>query len=181
MPYTAVDPARLSGDALDAWYRRSPLDIERERQAAERARYKAFFGTGANSDEQPDTAAVSFGGRSDDHGSSPVQLASSSWNCSSCHGGSSPPLPPITLPPPPVLPFPWSVVTSFRDGSAGGASKPPPPDRKQCDMQERRDSDVCGRQPNRKVEAVCRERSAVRNAHCLSTGEVDRPISLLWF
>lgn len=44
MPYSPVDPASLSGDALDQWYRRTPDDIERERQAAAQARYDDFFG-----------------------------------------------------------------------------------------------------------------------------------------
>jgi hypothetical protein len=44
MPYSPVDPASLSGDALDAWYGRSLDDIEQERQAAAQARYDEFFG-----------------------------------------------------------------------------------------------------------------------------------------
>ena len=38
MFYRPVDPTSLSGDALDAWYRRSPADIEQERQASAKAR-----------------------------------------------------------------------------------------------------------------------------------------------
>ena len=44
MPPTPVDPARLTGEALNRWYRRTPDEIEAERQAAEEARHKAFFG-----------------------------------------------------------------------------------------------------------------------------------------
>lgn len=42
MPYP-VDPASLEGDELDRWYRRSPLDIERERQAAADEKWQAYF------------------------------------------------------------------------------------------------------------------------------------------
>ena len=39
-----TDPSLLSGEALTRWYRRSPSEIERERQARESERYDAFFG-----------------------------------------------------------------------------------------------------------------------------------------
>lgn len=39
-----VDPAQLSGRALDKWYRRSPQEIEEEREFREQAEYEAFFG-----------------------------------------------------------------------------------------------------------------------------------------
>jgi hypothetical protein len=39
----SVDPTRLNGVALTNWYRRSPAEIERERQAAEMQKYNAFF------------------------------------------------------------------------------------------------------------------------------------------
>lgn len=42
MPYP-VDPSSLEGDELDRWYRRSPQDIEQERQAAADRRYATFF------------------------------------------------------------------------------------------------------------------------------------------
>lgn len=43
MAWREVNPGELEGEALRRWYRRSPEDIERERQAAADARYKAFF------------------------------------------------------------------------------------------------------------------------------------------
>jgi hypothetical protein len=63
----------------------------------------------------------------------------------------------------------------------GGTSKPPEPDRKQCEMQEERDSQTCGSQPDSSVRAVCRQHAMTRYKHCRDTGEVDSPISLLWF
>lgn len=44
MPPRSVDPARLNGEALMNWYRRSPADIAQERQAAEAERYRTYFG-----------------------------------------------------------------------------------------------------------------------------------------
>src|SRR5689334_22703880 len=43
MPYP-TDPASLSGDELDRWSRRSPQEIEDEKQAAEAERHRAYFG-----------------------------------------------------------------------------------------------------------------------------------------
>lgn len=39
----SLDPASLQGDALTRWYLRSPIDIERERQAGEARRFQDFF------------------------------------------------------------------------------------------------------------------------------------------
>lgn len=39
-----IDPSDLEGDELDRWYRRSPADVEAEREAARQRRYDAFFG-----------------------------------------------------------------------------------------------------------------------------------------
>lgn len=44
MPPRSVDPARLNGVALTNWYRRSPEEIEAERQGLDAARYARFFG-----------------------------------------------------------------------------------------------------------------------------------------
>ncbi len=43
MPRTPLDPARLSGDALNRWFRRSPDEIETERRARDDERYNDFF------------------------------------------------------------------------------------------------------------------------------------------
>jgi len=45
--YSPIDPASLSGDALDDWYGRSPDQVAADRQAAAAARYNDFFGLGA--------------------------------------------------------------------------------------------------------------------------------------
>jgi hypothetical protein len=44
MPRRPVDPAVLHGAALEAWYRRSPAEVEEERRAVARERREAFFG-----------------------------------------------------------------------------------------------------------------------------------------
>ena len=50
-PRPAIDPARLEGRALDRWYRRTPDEVQSERDAAEQRRYEAFFGGGRTSKE----------------------------------------------------------------------------------------------------------------------------------
>lgn len=42
MPRRTVDPGALSGEALERWYRRSPLDMERERRANEAEAWDEF-------------------------------------------------------------------------------------------------------------------------------------------
>ena len=44
MSRSEVSPAELQGETLRRWYLRRPDEIERERQAAADARYRAFFG-----------------------------------------------------------------------------------------------------------------------------------------
>ncbi len=46
-----IDPSTLEGEDLDRWYRRSPEDIERDRQAAADQRYDNFFGADQSSTE----------------------------------------------------------------------------------------------------------------------------------
>jgi hypothetical protein len=48
MPFSSVDPANLDGEELDRWYRRSPDEIERARQAAAQHAYDRFFGQSAD-------------------------------------------------------------------------------------------------------------------------------------
>jgi hypothetical protein len=43
MPFGPVNPDDLEGDELDAWYRRSPDQIEQERQARAQQAYNQFF------------------------------------------------------------------------------------------------------------------------------------------
>ena len=37
-----IDPSELEGDELAAWYRRSPADMETEREAVRQDRYEQF-------------------------------------------------------------------------------------------------------------------------------------------
>eukprot|EP01041_Mallomonas_annulata_P026928 gene26928-48386_t len=55
-PATRVDPARLEGDALSRWYRRSPQEIERERELRARRQYDAYFGGPGNGAATEDLA-----------------------------------------------------------------------------------------------------------------------------
>jgi hypothetical protein len=43
-PVVPTDPAQLEGEALDRWYRRSPIEVERERFTAAQQRYDDYFG-----------------------------------------------------------------------------------------------------------------------------------------
>lgn len=189
MPFGSVDPANLEGDELDAWYRRSPSEIEQARQAAAQRRYDAYFG--ASNDPPSDSHSVSskpgepgiIGNRAPAPHAKlastapepPVSVVEDFANCPTCHGRAP-------LPPPAALPWPWSVGVYIRD-SVGGGGSPPPRDQdpKQCEIQQRRDHEICGRQQNPRVRAVCRQRAATRYEHCLRTREVDSPIPLLWF
>jgi hypothetical protein len=44
MSKRAIDPARLEGEALDRWYRRTPDEIAEEHRMAEQDRHDEFFG-----------------------------------------------------------------------------------------------------------------------------------------
>lgn len=50
-----TDPAQLSGEALDEWYRRTPDEIAQERSRREQEEYDAFFG-GLRREEPSDAA-----------------------------------------------------------------------------------------------------------------------------
>lgn len=43
MPNGQVDPARLEGEALRRWYLRTPDEVQKERQAADGARYGSLY------------------------------------------------------------------------------------------------------------------------------------------
>jgi hypothetical protein len=73
MPYPE-DPSRLDGDELDQWYRRSPQDIERERQAAADERYRAYFGGDARQSFQLDRGNRK-GSPDSDSGTDPLWIA----------------------------------------------------------------------------------------------------------
>jgi hypothetical protein len=55
MPYP-LDPDHLEGDDLERWYRRSPREIEAERQAAAARRHTDFFGSLRSADPDPASA-----------------------------------------------------------------------------------------------------------------------------
>jgi hypothetical protein len=121
MPARQVDPARLDGEALARWYRRSPQEVEQEREMASRRAYDAFFvrnGASASSQLMAKTT------------SGPEAIA----DCVGCHGRA-----------PPIFPFPFPRVTppALREGSSRPPSKPPERDRKQCEIQDQRDREIC--------------------------------------
>jgi cytochrome c553 len=200
MAYSQIDPARLRGDALTRWYRRSPSDIEQERQAAETQRYNAFVGQlrPTSQDALPDWGPATSGDHNEAgpntswssqtgsiHGSMRLaaldalegnlaqrsQVATAVPTCTSCHG--SHPEIPRPFPFPPSLPL-WF----FRDGQGSTPSKPPERDRKQCEIQDQRDREICGSQPTPEAKAVCNETASLRYQHCLRTGEINMPKDL---
>lgn len=186
MAFGLIDPARLEGEALQRWYRRSPADLEYEREAEDAQRYAQFtapmrtaspalaseaksntrsyrwpgaFGFGQRQVSSPGPQRGAFGHEAQRQ---PTQLAANDHVCRSCHWGGVPPLPPRGLP-------------SFRDVPTLPPSKPPERDRKQCEIQDARDRETCSRQPNAAAKAVCNESATRRYSHCLLTGEVDYP------
>lgn len=105
--------------------------------------------------------------------------------CANCHWPSQPPAPPPTAPPrPPVVDDPWTYYPEISRRNGGGWGTSPSnsgDDRKQCDIQERRDNAICNRQVSPipedtpRVRAVCHRSQADRYAHCLYTGEIRFP------
>jgi len=63
MPRTAVDPARLEGEALRRWYLRTPDEIAAAKQAADARRHQDFSGPASQSAERAVNAAYSPGHR----------------------------------------------------------------------------------------------------------------------
>jgi hypothetical protein len=62
MPYGSIDPSPLEGDDLIGWYRRTPWEVEQEREAARLQQYNDFFGVdpgGDNDGQTVDGAASS--------------------------------------------------------------------------------------------------------------------------
>lgn len=168
MGYSPVDPASLSGDALDRWYRRTPDEIERDRRTARQASYDAFFGQSSASGQSIGDGGPPIG--SDDSGPPPVrlQLASAQVGCPTCHVGA---------PPPPLIPFPWSVISAFQSGNggagSGGSSHNTP---KQCVVQEQSDEEFCRRPTIPIPRRECWSRTNQRWGHCRATdGEVGHP------
>ena len=82
MPDKLIDPSRLEGDALARWYRRSPQEIEQEREDHAEQLYQAFFRPAgdarANEELQPlvwQEDAGSSAGILDKRGAGPVDAS----------------------------------------------------------------------------------------------------------
>lgn len=142
-------------EALKRWYLRSPLDIERERQATQQQRYDTFF-QGGEARPAPQWQELA---------TTPTASAGVDPRiCLSCHWGGVPPLPSQG-------PF------SF-EGQPQPPSKPPERDRKQCEMQHDNDMEMCSHLKDRRSIQTCRSRAMIRYSHCRRTGEVGSPIDL---
>ncbi len=162
-----IDPARLEGDALRNWYRRSPIELERDKATRTLKTYNQFksnikFGT------PPQVAAQSP--RPAPMKSAPAQSAPKRfWDywgvpgCSNCHGYTPDTLPPIGGH------LPSAPNYSPRTGSGSGSA--PRRERRQCDQQYESDSEVCRDAKSR----ICWENAANRLGHCSQTGEVGFP------
>lgn len=197
MAFGQTDPARLDGSALRRWYLRSPGDIEAERRRRAEQAQQQFYGgihdlREPNHDDSvaPATDADSYGHRGGwaqtaayDRSEPPIRVAAAQarkpqatvGDCIDCHGL----LPPISptpgmLPPYGKFPIPRGFPL-FRD-LPGGA--PPPPrreERKQCEIQERRDVGICSQQPTEAAKAECYSNIPKRRYHCDQTGEIGEP------
>jgi hypothetical protein len=183
MAYGQIDPARLEGDALTRWYLRSPTDIEQERQGAAAQSYDDFFGRTDEAPDQRDGASInpspaqgglgnwgagaspSYAVYRPDHDSANwTEVAANSPTCANCHS-LLPPLAPIPIPFGPLL----RRIPSFPQSGR------PEDDRKQCEIQDRNDRQICGRQPSEQDRAICHASASVRWKNCLRTGHVDDP------
>lgn len=112
----SVDPTSLAGDELHRWYRRSPQDIERERQAADDAKYQAYFGVSGLT--QTDDPAGLCAETDDEGGAGTLWIADGSGGYRAVHRGvpdyeaalMPPPSTPEDLPQNPAAPEEASVV-----------------------------------------------------------------------
>jgi hypothetical protein len=169
MAHGQIDPARLEGDALKRWYRRSPAEIEAERSRTADRAYRDFF---APSD-QGDLDAKQQGER--------YELAADAsrpfWDywgirgCQNCHGYTPETLPPYGG----HLPFPPShtprVGGSSGGGDGGAKRRDEWSDQKQCTLQFEADRQICQKARSPK----CWKNQNKRLGHCNSTGEVGTP------
>lgn len=192
MAFGQIDPARLEGDALRRWYLRSPEDIEDERLRRADQRYDAFYGglqdIRQSASPPPDRLlrATGFGSTTRD-GTSRVAThdagavaPQSTWSgprkpratiddCVGCHGRlPSPPHIPGMLPPFGELPLPGGFPV-FRNLPGATPSGPRNEGRKECELQDRNDRRICGRQPTAEDRARCHASASERRANC------DRP------
>lgn len=190
MAFGQTDPARLEGSALRRWYLRSPAEIEDERlRRADQARQQ-FYG-GIRALREPDSpnlanrlvrvnasdeAASASRVVVDDGSAAPVKATAFQGakpqgrgeNCLSCHIPPPPPLPGM-LPPFGKLPVPRGFPT-FRDLKEGMPGGPRNEGRNECELQEKRDRDICGRQPTMQDKAICHASASERRAYCEKPG-----------
>lgn len=151
-----IDPARLAGESLQRWYRRPASEIDQGRQAAQAQLYTDFFA--GERDRALARRPLAWQSPKLTGNQRPLGQG---HVCVACHGNAP------TAPPSLHKPV-------FRSGSQP-PSKPPERDRKQCEIQDQRDRDICGRQPNNAAKGVCHGTASKRYAHCLRTGEVGEP------
>jgi hypothetical protein len=185
-----IDPARLEGDALRRWYLRSPEDIEGERLRRAERSYSEFYGglrklsqqaSSAPSHSQFATGSDPASARDgafqvaayDAPAHSPRPAASGPRKpqatpdgCIDCHGAwPSVTPPPGMLPPFGKFPLPGGFPM-FRDLPGAMPSGPRNEGRKECELQERTDRDICGRQPTPQDKAICHASATRRRAYC---------------
>lgn len=189
MAFGQIDPARLEGDALRRWYLRSPEDIEDERLRRADQSYDAFYGGLQNirqsASPTPNRPRRASGFGSTARGSTSQVAAydagavAPQWtwsgprkpratvdDCVDCHGRlPSPPQIPGMLPPFGKLPLPGGFPV-FRDLPGATPSGPRNEGRKDCELQERNDRRICGRQPTAQDQAICHASASKRRANC---------------
>jgi hypothetical protein len=199
MAFGQIDPARLEGDALRRWYLRSPEDLEGERLRRAERSHKEFYGGLRNLREQAspgadqsqfstgfDPAPTQDGAFQVAEYDAPARGRQASaqarkpqatvGDCLDCHG-KLPPLSPNPWLPPPFgkLPLPDSLPM-FRDLPGATPSGPRNEGRKECELQERNDRRICGRQPTPEYKAICHASASERRAHCdLRDGTIGHP------
>jgi len=114
-----IDPSTLDGEELDAWYRRSPADVEAERQAARQDQYDAFVnsiggGSEAQGDASPQVGFDSSGGREFDAGDGDAYLTQARFFR---------PTAPVAIPPPPSGPMVGPSVDTWGSPPSGAAQE----------------------------------------------------------
>ena len=182
MAFGQTDPARLEGSALRRWYLRSPGDLEDEQRRRAEYEHQQFYGGIHDLRELDSKSPGRFA--SHDGTAAPVQIAAQQarkpratvGDCADCHGAwPSVPPPPGMLPPFGKLPIPRGFPT-FRDVEGSMPSGPRNEGRKECEIQERRDRETCGRQPTPQDQAICHASATQRRAYCdLPNGTIGHP------
>lgn len=105
-----VDPARLTGEALDRWYRRSPEEIEAEKRAAEARRHDAFVASIHRQEREPEDAGFR----------SPLDVAQNALH--DFQDGPKIQRPNLAESFIPVVGPAWEAAADLQDGNYGGAA-----------------------------------------------------------